>query len=372
MAQMRRHQAVGWDGWAEDVAHVLAEATTPAARAQALAARLAERLPETTVGGCSLDGEARLVWKDPDAQARWSAEVNKALRTLEMGPAEVRSQTLGEGQQGLSLLTARVAGPTADRSWLLIGAESLSPTTRAGFGLATATLGLHLDLEATRLQKECLRREAGELEGFLTAGEAMGSLIHDLNNSLNSIVLQAAVVQMKVPEEMRDALAAIRREGVNAAARVRPLQQVRQQWRADGIRIPLREAMSEALRDQGTDCTFRFEGEEPVSLAANSTVFKRLILLVLRALGRPPSVRVAVRCPEGHLHVSMASSAVTEPGEPVDVELCPPDGVELLDWLAIRSQARLLDATLHVLRHAEGLEFRLEWALPREDRPSRA
>lgn len=73
------------------------------------------------------------------------------------------------------------------------------------------------------------RLEAEELATAATVGQATLGIAHDLGNCLNSIMLQASIIEMKVPEELKDQVRAIRKQGTQAAALLRPLQRLRQQ-----------------------------------------------------------------------------------------------------------------------------------------------
>jgi signal transduction histidine kinase len=95
-------------------------------------------------------------------------------------------------------------------------------TVEVVLALAAQCLGLWL-------RNEALAREQASALELATLGEAMLGAAHGLNNSLNAIVLQAALAQSKVPEELRDLLGPIRTEGAAAAQRLRPLLAWRQQ-----------------------------------------------------------------------------------------------------------------------------------------------
>jgi hypothetical protein len=53
------------------------------------------------------------------------------------------------------------------------------------------------------------------------------AIAHDLGNSLNSMFLQASIIEMQVPEQLKEKVAMIRTQGAEAAAILRPLQRVR-------------------------------------------------------------------------------------------------------------------------------------------------
>ena len=93
-----------------------------------------------------------------------------------------------------------------------------------------------------RLQEETKRREAAERErdefaGFALAGQAAAGLAHELNNLLNTIVLQSSVLQLQVDEKFHSALEVIRRQANVATGLLRTLSQV--SGEAPKLTIPL-------------------------------------------------------------------------------------------------------------------------------------
>jgi len=71
-----------------------------------------------------------------------------------------------------------------------------------------------------------MSENSGNLVG---AGQRILDLVHDLANHLNHIVLQASCLLLKADEKVREEIEVIRKEGIQAAALVRPLQQIGQE-----------------------------------------------------------------------------------------------------------------------------------------------
>src|SRR5438128_11252063 len=82
------------------------------------------------------------------------------------------------------------------------------------------------------------QRDAFEL---LTASDAMLGLVHDINNSLNSMMLQASIVEMKLDGALRDEVAQIRRLGNDVARRLALVQMVRDGARKFRTRVDLNQ-----------------------------------------------------------------------------------------------------------------------------------
>jgi len=71
-----------------------------------------------------------------------------------------------------------------------------------------------------------LQLELGQTKLDAAAADKMTTeLVHDLSNSLNTMVLQAALVQVKADESLRQELAVIREVGAQAASRLRASEQ---------------------------------------------------------------------------------------------------------------------------------------------------
>ena len=82
-----------------------------------------------------------------------------------------------------------------------------------------------------RLDEETRRREAAERErdefaGFALAGQAAAGLAHELNNLLNTIVLQASVLQLQVDDKFHPALDIIRKQANVSTGLLRVLAHV--------------------------------------------------------------------------------------------------------------------------------------------------
>src|SRR5262249_60566614 len=69
------------------------------------------------------------------------------------------------------------------------------------------------------------RAECASLAEPALLGEAAGALTHDLNNHLNGMVLQAAIVQARADPSLHEALLVIRQGGARASALLRPIVQ---------------------------------------------------------------------------------------------------------------------------------------------------
>jgi hypothetical protein len=142
--------------------------------------------------------------------------------------------------------------------------------------LAAASLGQALQLESAR-------REHEEASDLVTAGEAAIGMVHAIVNHLNSMMLQAMALQIRLPEPLKNDLEGIRREGRQAAARLQQLQHIREQTVEVAGCTDLEEALRLALqRSPGADQRFQptFAGNLPLVRVPRWTAQRLLQLLV--------------------------------------------------------------------------------------------
>jgi hypothetical protein len=172
---------------------------------------LAALIPRVLLTGCRLDLDrgSFLALSCPDDQL--TADQRESWRSW------LASTTAPVGAPaGGTLVAAEIRKANGPAGFLMAVLPGRMPAEQVErlkelLALAGHTLGLRLDVEAV--------------------STAAGELTHALNNSLNSMILQAAVLQTRVPEALRDDLGVIRKEGVRAAALLQPLASLRAQYR---------------------------------------------------------------------------------------------------------------------------------------------
>jgi hypothetical protein len=208
------------------------------------------------------------------------------------------------------------------------------------------------------------RRHLMEL---VTLGEAAGYLVHAINNHLNSMVLQAACVQMQTQSPLREQAENIRHEGARAAARLRPLQLVLPWPARPGERVDVVATIRQVLRDEPE--LARVEAhlpDEEILLSASAMGMKRLLTLLLR---------VARRCTgeNNTLRLELARTkdvelSVQMPGVVCDREeeglLLPPDeegGLHQVERDAARWLVRQSGGHLDVTEGPDGAVLTARW-----------
>lgn len=200
---------------------------------------------------------------------------------------------------------------------------------------------------------------------MLTLAEAVGGLLHGLNNQLNGMVLQAAIVQAQAPEALRERAGAIRRLGADAARLAQPAQAVRP-WPADGRTADPYVAFLEACSERDEPRVRAVpRGDGPAEVAASPRGLRRLFDLILR-------IARACAGPEAELEARFDTApgrqfALLLPGvaagaEGEEVALPPAGGpLEELQRQAAAWLAREQGSRLEVVPAQGGVELRLGW-----------
>ncbi len=109
------------------------------------------------------------------------------------------------------MLAAAIHEDGGPRGFLLIGLTG--DTAAEEVACAEALLAVCAPTVALCGALETVRDEQAELARFALVGQAFVGLAHELNNALNSMMLQTSVVQMRVDQQARSDLAAIRQHG---------------------------------------------------------------------------------------------------------------------------------------------------------------
>jgi signal transduction histidine kinase len=220
-----------------------------------------------------------------------------------------------------------------------------------------------------RLEEETRRREAAERErdefaGFALAGQAAAGLAHELNNLLNTVVLQASVLQLQIDEKFHPALDMIRRQANQSTGLLRTLAQVSGERAKSYYSVDLNRAIQEVLGEQ-PDLAARVQwvpGGQPLPcLRGVTSAVKQMVRLLLSAASgdAPSALRVRTSGENGDVRLLIES----------DESLAAPiDGPILwgrlgdLEQLAGQSLLRQLDGELRVApRPGGGFLLRITW-----------
>jgi hypothetical protein len=330
---------LAWQRWPQALEECWRKATSATERATAVAELLAETVPAELIG-CRLDG--------PDGSAVTvrlgsTAEQAAALQALTTWLPNEAEPAWPPELAELEPLTAALATGGNVRGLLL----AVPRRRRTGVEKAAlpALLSLIAHALALRLELDAVRAECASLEEPALIGEAAGALTHDLNNHLNGMVLQAAIVQTKVEEPLRDMLMVIRQSGVKASALLRPIVEVRVRRRERRLSADLNAEVRRVAVARGLRAEL---GDALPSLTADPVDVRRLVELLagLASERLPATLRTGA---EGQAVFLLAEGGAREEDA----------SVADLHRLALRSLVRQTGARLEIVRPNE--VFRVIW-----------
>jgi hypothetical protein len=296
-----------WSRWHQGLSNVFRHSDPQKPRAEVIANLLHECLPTIGLTACRLDlGDTVVPKIGLDGPAFDREEVVKQLAGMPLPDRGALQLQLGKAFGDLEGIVVAVGACGSPLGFLLLGlapgsGKSLQGELASLLTTAAQVLALHLELEKSNDQIQSLKDEHREFSDLITAAEALAGLIHQLNNCLNSMTLQASVIQLKVDESLREELSVIRREGARAAAWLRPLQQFREQFRQARAPLNVNDIVGEVLYDNpefascvGTDLS----GDLP-TLSINRRALKRLLVFLLRLVISDESRTVLKTIPRG-------------------------------------------------------------------------
>ncbi|HTU91225.1 MAG TPA: hypothetical protein VMF69_14190 [Gemmataceae bacterium] len=219
------------------------------------------------------------------------------------------------------------------------------------------------DLAALRARCEALRREQAELERFALIGQAFLGLAHELNNSLNSMMLQTSVVQLRVDEQARQELAAIRQHGAQAAGMLRALQHVAQEQREFFYLVDLNNVLVEVL-EEDAELRRRVSPslcEKAPQIHSTRSTVKQMVRLLLEGVctGKDASVKAATCEREGDAVLELTIAGAN--GEATNAEALLWRNLDEVGWLAGQSLLRQLGGALTIERNDGAATLLITW-----------
>jgi hypothetical protein len=364
----------GFAAWSQSLDDLLGRSSVPERRVGELAGLLRGEFPTAEVVACRLEGNES-PWvaaraSDRASEPRWAAQFARPLSDWVQPKDHIFSLRLLDADRPLrSVLAAAARG---DRRWavLVVGmtpdaADSELMAARSLLQMIGGLLAVRLELEEAMKHVAELREEFEELTGIVTVGEAMVSLLHGLNNSLNTMMLQAAVVQLKVDEPMRQEIGLIRKEGAQIAARMRPLMQFREQRRQNRTRVDLHPIIEEFVRTivPAPALEVRLEATQS-QVMAHATDLKRLLYYLMQVTA--PSAgesadmrRLRTANHQGDVQLILepggnGAPMYVETGSSFDPYNETTKAEGMLERLALDSLLRLVGGTLRFYAHPDG------------------
>jgi hypothetical protein len=337
------------------------------------AQRLAELLRQLAPGGlaaCLLrTGETPIL--ACSAEAGLPTELEQAVQheLTRLDGCAAGLVRLEDLEKPLSLHSQAVAVTHGDHSWgyLLLGqprdaaAEWLT-VTGALLQATARTLALHLHLETESARAREVRDRLAEIGDVALLGDAALMLAHDLNDVLNTMILQASLVQMKVDAQRREELGLIRQQGRRAAGLLLPLQQTWQQRRHGGQAVDLNALVRQvAAESEAPRARLDLAAELPPVPVTRSGL-RRLVGVLLRLVSshRPATTEPILiqTVADGGVRLLVSAAPLAATGEempnPFDAEDGLFGGPTLLEGLALQSLLRQSNGKFRVSRLPEG------------------
>src|SRR5665213_3289143 len=181
-------------------------------------------------------------------------------------------------------------------------------------------------------------------------GQAGRGLAHELNNLLNTIVLQASVLQLQVDEKFHSALDVIRRQANGSTGLLRVLAQVSGDRAKSFYPVDLNRAVQEVLTEQAALAAqvLWAPAEQPLPCFRGIySAVKQVIRLLLKAASDNASSSLRLRASGEGEGVQLIIESEESPAESVDCAFLWGRLGEL-EQLAGQSLLRQLDGALRV------------------------
>jgi hypothetical protein len=217
------------------------------------------------------------------------------------------------------------------------------------------------------------QQELAELTPAAAVGTATLGIAHELGNCLNSMMLQASIIQMQAPADLKEKIAAFRNQGAQAAALLRPLQRLRHQGKETLYPVDVNAILREVLAEKN-DCLAQFRVDEapdlPPLLSTRAAALRLFRFLRDGLLGLAASPTDVIRGETsrqngGGKFALTLKVLLPEPTALKDL-FCSGEGLfanmDEIDRLAIQSLMRMLDVALHAANlEKQGLTLELTW-----------
>ncbi|MHB1425145.1 MAG: sensor histidine kinase [Gemmataceae bacterium] len=349
----------------DGIASILRQGS-PSHHADALAELLHELLPRAVLTGCLLtSAESNFLAirpeNDPD-----SADKKRLLQNelSQLDPLALPLQTLPrEVMPRVGIRAAALNINERPGGFLIIGLSQDTEeeiVARSEAVLASAESALSL-----RLSMAVLQHEQEELARFALVGQAFAGLAHELNNALNSMMLQTSVVQLRVDEQARQELTAIRHHGVQAAGLIRSLQHVIQERREKLYPVDLNSVLAEILEE---DAALRRRVSPRLSAIATRiqsvrSAVKQLVRLLLEGVCAASQATVTAATDEQEGCASLSLTIAGAEDSESTVEALPWQQLDEIGRLAGQSLLRQLGGVLTSERSDAGVVIvRIVWA----------
>ncbi len=168
---------------------------------------------------------------------------------------------------------------------------------------------------------QSLRSERDERQHFALLGQAFVGLSHELNNALNNMMLQTAVVQLQTGEQALAELSAIRQHGARAAGLLRSLHCAAHERQEEFYPVSVNSVLAEILDEEGCfngRVVPRFDPDAPPIRGTRGTVQQLLALVfegVCSATREVVTARIARHEEGGAFTLTLANVEDIDPAD---------------------------------------------------------
>lgn len=343
------------------MAAVLQQSSGRPERAGALADLLRESVPQSVMTACLLSSEgARVLAVRPASNPEQERLLQSKLSILDPLADQIL-KLCDEILPDVQILASAIHTDGRPRGFLIVGlsvgaSEEEIAQAEVLLTVAASTLALRWSLES-------LQREQLELARFALVGQAFIGLTHELNNLLNSMMLQTSVVQLRVDQQARQDLAAIRQHGAQAAAVVRALQHIVQERREQSYAVDLNSVLAEIL-EEDADLRRRVSlnfSQKNLEIQSTHSAVKQLLHLLLEGVCAATVSAVQAMTSEQQGSVVLSLTIPRSGGDAPTIETLLWQNLDEVGRLAGQSLLRQLGGTLAAERTGDVLILRVEW-----------
>jgi signal transduction histidine kinase len=289
-------------------------------------------------------------------RAGWAPLLEPLLTRADKDREETVDLPPALGLSGHRLLVQDISGRGRSHGVLAVAVPHASSERSRSLRTTLAVWGREL---ALRLEVEALEEERAEEARYAVSGELGAALSHEINNFLNALLLQLAVLQQEGPPELRSEFEEIRKQAAGIVTMTRQFRQSRAGRDPGQERVDLNALAADVLRslDEAQAAPPRAYGIEtrldpatPLpAVLCSATELRHLLRLLLKnaaAVMSPGQGVIRVRTVLSGDHVQLL---VEDDGPAVSPELLPKlfeptvvcrEGVNSLELAACRSIAR--------------------------------
>ncbi len=207
---------------------ILQPADSPKHRAARFAAGLRPLVPSSPLFACTLrqcgTSHTCVLDKTGNERADWALLLDMLLQPANDQPGRIVDLPPGIALPGQRLAVQEIIWRGPAQGTLAVAIDEAAPEANSSQRAALALWGREL---ALRLEMEALENQRVEEMRYAECGELGAALAHEINNFLNALLLQLAVLQQEGSKELRGDLDEIRRQAAGVVTMTKQFRQSR-------------------------------------------------------------------------------------------------------------------------------------------------